>query len=265
MLAKTRIIKVFTIIVLCADLFIAIQISGAESIYTLIPQAEILDIISHQSSGFPLPPLVATNTFTDDGRGMGPFWKNTSIIRKETGFWGYNPFKLKNYVGLAANHPNRYRQLITRPAVFLTASSYSLNDSVKAFNDSINNALLFNPSENAIIARVPMKHASADTFEIKSFGPNRFAFNVQSQFPQLLCVLQSYYPGWEAHINGSPATIYMADACFVTVQVPKGLSEVTLEYRPKAIYIALIVACITWLFVIGYLLWVYRRINFLKP
>jgi uncharacterized membrane protein YfhO len=57
----------------------------------------------------------------------------------------------------------------------------------------------------------------------------------------------------------------MADACFVTVQVPKGLSEVTLEYRPKAIYIALIVACITWLFVIGYLLWVYRRINFLKP
>ncbi len=42
----------------------------------------------------------------------------------------------------------------------------------------------------------------------------------------------SYYPGWQAQVNGKPAAVLRANGSFRAVAVPKGLYEIVLSYEP---------------------------------
>jgi uncharacterized membrane protein YfhO len=47
----------------------------------------------------------------------------------------------------------------------------------------------------------------------------------------LLFVGECYDTGWAATVDGVPATVFPADACFMAVAVPPGVHEVKLRYR----------------------------------
>jgi hypothetical protein len=65
-----------------------------------------------------------------------------------------------------------------------------------------------------------------------------------------LLLLDSYYPGWEATVDGKPAPIYRADGFFRAVPVPAGKHMVTFSYFPKIFQTAL------WISGIGFLFWI---------
>jgi len=64
-----------------------------------------------------------------------------------------------------------------------------------------------------------------------------------------LLLLDSYYPGWKATVDGKPAPIYRADGFFRAVPVPAGRHEVIFSYHPEAFYYSL------WISAAGLAVW----------
>jgi uncharacterized membrane protein YfhO len=46
----------------------------------------------------------------------------------------------------------------------------------------------------------------------------------------------SYYPGWQASIDGNPARIYPADVAFRGVKTPPGKHTVEFRFVPRTLY-----------------------------
>jgi hypothetical protein len=59
----------------------------------------------------------------------------------------------------------------------------------------------------------------------------RIGVQVQTPTAALLFVGECYDTGWAATVDGVPATVFPADACFMAVAVPPGVHEVKLRYR----------------------------------
>jgi len=51
-----------------------------------------------------------------------------------------------------------------------------------------------------------------------------------------LLLLDSYYPGWRALVDGKPVKIYRADGFFRALPIPAGKHLVTFDYHPAAFY-----------------------------
>lgn len=66
--------------------------------------------------------------------------------------------------------------------------------------------------------------------------PQSLAVRVVAPRPAWLVVEETFYPGWEATVNGEPAAIYRADVTGRAVAVPAGESEVRFEFRPRSFY-----------------------------
>jgi len=57
--------------------------------------------------------------------------------------------------------------------------------------------------------------------------------------PARLSVMESYYPGWRAFVNGREAKLSRAHQGFQSVPVPAGESRVRLLYQPRDFKIGL--------------------------
>jgi hypothetical protein len=97
----------------------------------------------------------------------------------------------------------------------------------------------FHPSEDAIV------EAPGETFEtpssdatvrVVSYAPSAVRLETTASAPAFLAAAESYYPGWEATIDGSPAHIYPTDAAFRGVSIPSGTHTVDFRFVPRTLY-----------------------------
>jgi hypothetical protein len=58
-------------------------------------------------------------------------------------------------------------------------------------------------------------------------------FQVESDRAGFMVVAGNYHPYWNATVNGKPAKVYKAFGTLRAVEIPKGKSEVRMEYRSK--------------------------------
>ena len=58
-------------------------------------------------------------------------------------------------------------------------------------------------------------------------------FQVESDRAGFMVVAGNYHPYWNATVNGKPAKVYKAFSTLRAVEIPKGKSEVRMEYRSK--------------------------------
>jgi len=70
--------------------------------------------------------------------------------------------------------------------------------------------------------------------EVKQYDSDRVVLEVRSEHPGWLVLTDSYFPGWEARVNGRPAQIYRANYLARAVRVEAGQSEIVFVYRPKS-------------------------------
>lgn len=70
---------------------------------------------------------------------------------------------------------------------------------------------------------------------------------VTSDAPSYLVLDVTWYPHWQATVNGEDAPVYRADVMFMAIPVPAGESVVTLTFEPVAWYQAGALGALAWL------------------
>jgi uncharacterized membrane protein YfhO len=73
--------------------------------------------------------------------------------------------------------------------------------------------------------------------------------------PGLAIVLDPWFPGWKATVDGAPAPLARADYAFMAVPVPAGQHQLRLEYHPTQLGRGIAVAAATALALLGALAW----------
>ena len=79
----------------------------------------------------------------------------------------------------------------------------------------------------------------------------RIDIDVTSPHNGFLVVNTTWYPGWQAWIDGEPASVRRADAAYMGVTVPAGSRHVQLVYRPAWILWLTGVCLLAWLVLLG--------------
>ncbi len=76
-------------------------------------------------------------------------------------------------------------------------------------------------------------------------SPNKIMLQIQSDAPGWLMLADTWYPGWEANIDGQATSIYRANYLFRAVQVPPGSHQIAFAYRPFWFYFGLGLSCLS--------------------
>ena len=101
----------------------------------------------------------------------------------------------------------------------------------------------------------------ADTVSIVSQSYNDITVEYETESPGFLLLTDSYYPGWEAKIDGEEVPIYRADHIFRAVFVMSGRHTVTFRFAQPLFWLGVAIAGVTalGLVVIGVICYVRKR------
>jgi hypothetical protein len=84
-------------------------------------------------------------------------------------------------------------------------------------------------------AEIPSRAGGQASFIFQA--NNELRILVEAQDPGWLLVRDTYYPGWQAAVNGAEAEVHPANYLFRALRLPAGQSEVVLRYQPFSFYL----------------------------
>lgn len=90
-------------------------------------------------------------------------------------------------------------------------------------------------------------------------SPNAVTIRAASDFGGFLVLADTFYPGWQATLDGKPAKILCADHALRAVVLPPGEHTVVFHYTPLSFRVGALVSCLTLVAVIGVLIVASRR------
>jgi hypothetical protein len=85
------------------------------------------------------------------------------------------------------------------------------------------------------VARQNVETNRSGSVRIVSYEPDDVRVEASLASPGYLLLLDTYFPGWHATVNGAAAPIYRADYNFRAVPLPAGKSTVIFSYRPESL------------------------------
>jgi len=91
--------------------------------------------------------------------------------------------------------------------------------------------------ESAALSEVPLAlpAATPGTADLVAERPGRLAIRTECRTPQLLVVSESFHPGWQATLDGSPQPVLRVNGDFLGCLVAAGEHQVVLEFRPRSL------------------------------
>ena len=105
----------------------------------------------------------------------------------------------------------------------------------------------FDPKSQAVvIGHDTVKSSSGNNVggiaTISLYSADKVIIETNDTQDSFLVLLDSYFPGWTAKVNGKNSQIFQTDHAFRGVDLPAGNNEVIFEYNPKSFYLGLIIA-----------------------
>lgn len=108
----------------------------------------------------------------------------------------------------------------------------NLQDAARALH-----AADFDPAATAIVeADLAPGPLSSGEVRVESYAPNKITLRTHSTGDTFLVAADSWYPGWQAAIDGQPARLYIADVAFRGIHVPSGDHLVEMRFVPKILW-----------------------------
>lgn len=93
--------------------------------------------------------------------------------------------------------------------------------------------------------------------EVISYTPNSITLTSNNHCDGYLVTSEVMYPGWEAYIDGKPASLFEGNLAFRTLFVPEGNHTITMKYFPK---IFIVSALISFIFIVASTLFLATRL-----
>jgi hypothetical protein len=153
---------------------------------------------------------------------------------------GFGPFPYRS-MSLVIGVDPRTKQLVVNhnpdPRVYLAKSSRQVRDDAEATalmrqgHDFHTTALVEDPVDLPVQARLPQDLAIPDRASIDRFEPEQISVSVESAGPALLVLAEPWFPGWSARVNGKATPCVPANAWMRAVPVPAGKSQVELAFH----------------------------------
>ena len=152
-----------------------------------------------------------------------------------------------------------YERPTALPRAFLVPSSRFVPDGEAAL--SILRQPGFDPRREVILEGQGRSASEAwlgGEVRIEQYRPNLVTLVSHSPGPGYLVLADSYFPGWQATVDGEPATVYRANHAFRAIEVPAGEHRVVFKYSPTSFRLGLFasfVALIVVALFLGVYLW----------
>ncbi len=89
-----------------------------------------------------------------------------------------------------------------------------------------------------------------DLLDWQRSTPNDLRLRVRAPGAGYLLIVQNYYPGWRAWVDGQLTPLFRADGVFQAVALDAGIHDVKLRFQPTAWPVALAASVGTWLIVL---------------
>ena len=103
----------------------------------------------------------------------------------------------------------------------------------------------FRPGVDATVEGIPRGWQSSDdssppgTIVVQSWQDERVKLDVDAVRPALLVLNDSFFPGWQATIDGAPTKIFKTNGLVRGVYVGRGHHRIAFEYAPKSFALGL--------------------------
>jgi hypothetical protein len=98
----------------------------------------------------------------------------------------------------------------------------------------------FRPSEFAIVEglteSIEPGTGAQESVDVVSERPTEVVLRTHAAGAALLVLADSYYPGWEAQVDGRGTRVYPTDVGFRGVRVPAGDHQVRMRFAPRILY-----------------------------
>lgn len=108
----------------------------------------------------------------------------------------------------------------------------------------------FNPAASAVVEGPALDFDGfagqpfASEVGVFSYAPSQVILRANADAPTLLVASDSWYPGWEATVDGRPANLYIADVSFRGIRVPAGSHSVEMRFVPRILYLSGLISAV---------------------
>jgi uncharacterized membrane protein YfhO len=126
---------------------------------------------------------------------------------------------------------------------FLVNKYFVENDPQKILNTMFNKS--FDLQNQIVLEKNPnlkLDIGSRGWVQIMSYDSNQVVLKTNSNGNSMLFLSDSFYPGWEAYVDGKITELYRADFTFRAIYLPKGVHDVKFIYNPLSFRLGIIFA-----------------------
>ncbi|MEK7851088.1 MAG: YfhO family protein, partial [Deltaproteobacteria bacterium] len=124
----------------------------------------------------------------------------------------------------------------------------------------------FRPTEMVVLEEEPpfppppsLIPSSASKVNISRYYNDEITIQAEMAQDGFLVLSEKYYPGWKAYVDGKSEKIYKANSIMRAVYLSKGNHTIKFVFDPWAYKVGLWLSSITFLFLIGAVVWRVRR------
>jgi cytochrome oxidase Cu insertion factor (SCO1/SenC/PrrC family) len=155
------------------------------------------------------------------------------------------------------------------PRFYFLENLIASNNQSEIFNNlwykyihNTDNSLNYNTSgyvENINYDYRFIKQDSNDKIDIIEYKNNEVLLKISPKNDSFLVFSDSYYPGWNAYINGTETRIYRVNGIVKGIFVPAGNSVIKFVYSPVKIIIPFIISILTIISIFATILFLYFK------
>ncbi len=146
---------------------------------------------------------------------------------------GNGSFQTRRYRNLMLKHPYLAKRILSKPlASFSNLPALFPDDSLKNYNSVIYlDRISYEKYKNSCRALQKKGRIISSDFQ-----KNQMEF--QTEGGGFFTVLQNWYPGWNAYIDGKKQKIIISNGSFMSIFVEPGIHKIDFVYKPRGVRFA---------------------------